>query len=570
MKADKLVTRTLRILTSKKARKGISSIIGAIIFLLIMVSTLEVALYIVQQQAGIGVRSAEYLQSINEVPQIYEVYHEGVTELEATQPVLITHIILPNGEMLNTSILLQGAMSILNITQGKPWAIIVTSRGTWYNVTPIKLPGLIWDNPIPSNVSGEPWFPWALAINVSNTTYSTGWAALLGISELNLTKTPLPCPVIVDNDNFYEGVTGKEVVLYLDNDSGWINITYYAPPHYVQVESPYWEYYCDAKPPDGTFTSFLGEQYSYPFNNPYFYILVTTNPYIKDWTPLWNSSIYLEYVGTNGAVFGALQYYESTAPICHPGGGINFTYYYINASIGIYIPSMDESGLQYAYYTFIPFVDFEVTALTACVPAVVNFTYSSSLLPSVTVKIENATQVWSPYSWIVAPLSLSPPTGNIENPYSSASPYLYENFPAHNYLVFPAYPIYPGPPSWAVQFRSFSAAYNGTKTLIWPFYNIKPNALEQDVLGQGPPYAPVTLLDCHDDPIMVYRLDINLNNDIILNYGYNEITGQWILLSNISIVTVNGIPMTANYIKTLPVYITIPYGTYLLSINETL
>jgi len=533
---------------------------------------------------------------------LYEAWDNGNTVLRAFQPLHITHIILPNGEVENTSLLLQNQMPINEILNGFSWAIIVTNQGTWYNITPIQLPGLIWDNPDPSNVSGMPWDNNVLHVSDGMPK----WSALQGISYVNITQDPLPYPVSINGNYINEGLTDKEAVVYITNNTEWINITYYAPTKYVaNVPNLYALYYAWLAYQYGGSSSYLdfnpSEIYleynytgnnntysysyynprqptlSYPYNSPYFYILLTTNPFnspvyvgpgTEIWDPLTYSDNYLNYVQHNSGIWGWGGSYRAKAPINNPEGALFYNYTYVNATIGIYVPftsvyTPQNDALWSVSYLYIPFTDFEVTNLTAIVPSVVNITKDTSpdLLgvgaTTTYAVFENAIVEYAPYSWIDAPLSISPYTGNISQSQANSAniQYSYEAYPAHNYEYFPAYPITnPGSgsgstTSWDLAVYPYSLdpdVNSGTSFTFnfnnpWRGYIYSPNGYDFAL-----PY--------HFIPIMVYKLAINLYNGIILNYGYNPYTYSWILLSTNTITTPNG-PFNEQYVTNLPIYI---------------
>jgi len=603
---------------SYKAKRGISTIIASIFVIEIVALSMLLIVTYENNQANDTIKTVQSLQEKAQQPLLYEAWDNGNTVLRAFQPLLITHVILPNGEIENTSLLLQNQIPITEITNGFPWAIIVTNQGTWYNITPIQLPGLIWDNPDPSNVSGMPWDSNVLKVSDGMPK----WNALQGISYVNITQDPLPYPVSINGNYINEGLTDKEAVVYIKNNTEWINITYYAPTRYVaNVPNLYALYYAWLAYQYGGSSSYLdfnpSEIYleydytgnnniysysyynsqqptlSYPYNSPYFYILLTTNPFnnpvylypgTEIWDPLTYSDNYLNYVQHNSGIWGRGGSYRAKAPINNPEGALLYNYTYVNATIGIYVPFSDTStDLWEVSYLYIPFTDFEVTNLTAIVPSVVNITNGNPLHNrNVDVSIryavfENAIVEYAPYSWIDAPLSISPYTGNIPQSQANSAgiQYSYEAYPAHNYEYFPAYPI------------ASPGGINGSTTswdlAIYP-YSLYPSPGYSNIVTYGSDYFYFNFnnpwreginslngydfaLPYHFIPIMVYKLDINLNDSIILNYGYNPYTYSWILLSNNTITTPIG-SFNEQYITNLPLYITIPNGTYLLAVNE--
>ena len=602
---------------------GISPIIGAIFFLIIAVGMLTVMTYLVNQQGITGVKSAQYLQSINQEPIVFESWHNGVVELATTMPFVITHIILPNGTILNTSIFVQNVIPLGDIlVDGAKWAIIVTDRGTWYNVTYLTFPYLKIISP-DGLYYGIPWNTSVL----QDVGINPNWYALEGVQMLNFTASKINATA-----GYLQklGVTNVTAVTYVGNATGWVNITFYAPMHYAgTVKNPYfWNYYVPLTP-----FQQLSPVYS-PYNNYYYYLLVTTNPYAYKIPAIWYSAIYANatYNETVNSTVKCILWKETS--YTNPQGGILFRYSYINSTIGVYVPVFNETSGN-IYYFYIPFNIFEITNASAFVPNKVEGNIWVKVISS-NLKIKsgtfheryvNYTGQWVPidYSWVVAPLQYAPYLGTNEftKPYGPPGGGEgvilpdYVDFPMTDYTGFPSYFGYNY--SWLYMhvyatndtykekiitvtskypidgvYRSYTVVIPDYTVPVFPTLHLKPttdvyavdgnpkfliyNSLypyqrTQIIGGQVNPafWLSVSLLDQDNDPVNVYKLSINLYTGQILLYGFESMTGNWVLLSEMA-MSLNYPPSGLSgleFVNYLPVYAVAPYGTYLLGTSAT-
>lgn len=234
------------------------------------------------------------------------------------------------------------------------WAIIVTDRGTWYNVTPLYLPLGVYLDP-QGFYYGIPW-------NTSELTfsYSPTWNVTEGLKMLKPGVTEFNQPALYDGYEFASGVTNVTAGTYVNDTNGWLNITFYAPPQYIHNQYASNSYFVIFQDPGGhglnTGWPFVTDP-STPSHWKYFFYLITTNPYIALMPPLYYAPYY--YAIQNG-------YGEPN--LVDPPGATNFTYTLINASIGIYIPINDSAGnIEYLY---VPFDLFEITDVMAFMPFV--------------------------------------------------------------------------------------------------------------------------------------------------------------------------------------------------------
>jgi len=488
------------------------------------------------------------------------------------------------------------------------WAIIVTNGGTWYNVTRLTDPyigvidpqglyyGIPWNSTVLQNVGLDPNF------------YVTQ-----GVQMLNFTATKINAFAGYEQEY---GVTNVLGVTYVGNDTGWVNITFYAPVHSTgNVANPYfWNYYTQIEP-DWPFNPSPGS--FNPYNHYYYYLLMTTNPYAYMMPPIWYSAIYANATFSGGGFLGLGCYYETN--YTNPRGAINFTYSYINATIGVYVPIYNISNGNIGYL-YIPFNIFEITDVAAYVPSkVYGSIYQVNPGFTNTKRPANATGgqwVYIPYSWVVAPVQQSPNFGTIDTAYDpnignttlgypAYPPYI--DFPASTYTGFPSYygfnytyllmHLYStndtikyhtikithilGRGQYYYTYETFPDYI--TPICVTPLNNQKYyvyaiNGNPTDFVNVSyitSPATGVTILNQNNDPIEVYKLAINLYNAQIILYGYDSMTGNWIPLQDIGIqyfVQPNHLAFPQGqfrFIYYLPVYIQAPYGTYLMGAGAT-
>ncbi|MBB5254685.1 hypothetical protein [Sulfurisphaera ohwakuensis] len=204
--------------------KGISSILGTLIFLQILLLALLIIIHIQNGETQVTINTIQKLQSLAEDSPVTEFVQNGVAYIYSPKPMIITHIIYPNGYIANTSIIVT-KVPASEVLQGYPWAIIVTSEGSWFNISKIGnndsssdsivFPyyhnyGIPFSGPIKS-ISSDP-----------NWTYLGGVYGPAGYALV-------PLNVSVNGQTFNYGVSGVEVVVYPAQQKGWINMTFYVP-----------------------------------------------------------------------------------------------------------------------------------------------------------------------------------------------------------------------------------------------------------------------------------------------------------------------------------------------------
>lgn len=124
----------------KGKKKGLSSIFGTLIFLIVLVSVFSLYVTLIYNQAS---STTNILYSINKVKQtvlFQEGYEKNGTYLVVTEPVTITYVIYPNGTVQSTNITVYSQIPVSKILGKQQWAIIVSNTGQWYNLTNITIP----------------------------------------------------------------------------------------------------------------------------------------------------------------------------------------------------------------------------------------------------------------------------------------------------------------------------------------------------------------------------------------------------------------------------------------------
>lgn len=125
-------------------RKGISGILGALILLIVLMGSLTLVFFVQRQESSIFIEQQQtMLQSLSSSP-ISEIYSpNGQPELmsDSGNPVYITHLILPNGEVLNEDFTVTSVpVPLSKLESGYPWFVVVTNKGADYNVSDFTFP----------------------------------------------------------------------------------------------------------------------------------------------------------------------------------------------------------------------------------------------------------------------------------------------------------------------------------------------------------------------------------------------------------------------------------------------
>jgi len=118
--------------------KAVSTIIGGILIILILISSLTLIYIIISNQNDL---QQSVISEINEkinTPILNEVLINGEAYLITTKPTIISHIIYPNGSTREVNIPIHDKLLVKNILNNSKWAIIVTKEGYWINITYIN------------------------------------------------------------------------------------------------------------------------------------------------------------------------------------------------------------------------------------------------------------------------------------------------------------------------------------------------------------------------------------------------------------------------------------------------
>jgi archaeal flagellin N-terminal-like domain len=121
-----------------RSKRGISSILGAVILVQIIIMSLLVVLSVEQQ---LGSSSQNLIKRLNYYSQnsplsIIEI--NGNYYITSPNQQYICYIIYPN-ELKPIHEKISIPVSINSLLGGYPWAIIITNKGTWYNVTSLGI-----------------------------------------------------------------------------------------------------------------------------------------------------------------------------------------------------------------------------------------------------------------------------------------------------------------------------------------------------------------------------------------------------------------------------------------------
>ena len=232
-------------------KKGISSILGALIFLQILLVSLLLVIHVISNETNIMLKSVQKFQVLSENAPIEEEIENNITYLYSSTPFVITHVIYPNGEIVNISIVVNNKYPVSQILNGYPWAIVVTSKGTWYNVSPLGNgdSGLI-TFPNYHNY-GMPYNP-----SVLNVTGIPNWNVLEGIASPSALSLVPVNVTIGDPITYHWALTDAALVVYPLSPTGWINITYTA-----QTQTRSW--YVGYQPPNSGITYWTTATESY-------------------------------------------------------------------------------------------------------------------------------------------------------------------------------------------------------------------------------------------------------------------------------------------------------------------
>ena len=121
-------------------KKGISTILGTTIFLLVLVAIFSLFIFLIFNQTNATTNVLESVDKAKQNVLFFESYENNETYLVVSEPVNITYIIYPNGTVQSVNIAVHYQIPVSKILGNESWAIIVTNTGEWYNLTKITVP----------------------------------------------------------------------------------------------------------------------------------------------------------------------------------------------------------------------------------------------------------------------------------------------------------------------------------------------------------------------------------------------------------------------------------------------
>lgn len=207
--------------------KGISSILGALIFLQILLLSLVLIVSTQNNETSVALKAINRFHELSESPPITEFVDNNKTYIFSLYPLEITHIIYPNGQIKNVSILLT-RLPVTSVLNGYRWAIIVTSDGAWYNIsllthdstytTTLLFPNYHnWGSPLdPSILNPGNWGNYYIQTNDWNNWYDV----FEGVSSPSGTSL-----AYVNYGGYQYALTDSVLIGYMPSTNGWINLT---------------------------------------------------------------------------------------------------------------------------------------------------------------------------------------------------------------------------------------------------------------------------------------------------------------------------------------------------------
>ncbi|MDT7875629.1 MAG: archaellin/type IV pilin N-terminal domain-containing protein, partial [Sulfolobaceae archaeon] len=177
-----------------RKKKGVSSILGAIIFIQIVILSLVILL---STQQKFTTETEQVIQKLNYYSQnspLEIVYKNGEYYVVSVSPnIIITYLIYPGGKIIKKEITLP--IQVINILNGSKWVIAVTNDGTWYNITELDLGDSNSLSPIiigPAFTSyGEPVrgpYPDSIALNWDYVIFGIGNPSPTSLKFINYTS----------------------------------------------------------------------------------------------------------------------------------------------------------------------------------------------------------------------------------------------------------------------------------------------------------------------------------------------------------------------------------------------
>jgi flagellin-like protein len=206
-----------------RKKKGVSSILGAIIFIQIVILSLIILL---STQQKFTTETEQVIQKLNYYSQnspLEIVYKNGEYYVVSVSPnIIITYLIYPGGKIIKKEITLP--IQVINILNGSKWVIAVTNDGTWYNITELDLGNSNSLSPIiigPAFTSyGEPVkgpYPVSLALNWDYIRFGIGKPTPTSLIFINYTSPW--------GYKYNFGLTNT-IVIINTTQAKWLNLTF--------------------------------------------------------------------------------------------------------------------------------------------------------------------------------------------------------------------------------------------------------------------------------------------------------------------------------------------------------
>ncbi|MEM0373007.1 MAG: hypothetical protein QXV69_08480 [Sulfolobaceae archaeon] len=121
--------------------KGVSTVIGSIIIILILISSLALVYIIINNQNNLQQDAINEINNAMNKPILNELLINGEPYIISTKSTILSYIIYPNNSIKKLDIPIQSRIPIKEILGNASWAILVTRDGYWINVTNIQQQG---------------------------------------------------------------------------------------------------------------------------------------------------------------------------------------------------------------------------------------------------------------------------------------------------------------------------------------------------------------------------------------------------------------------------------------------
>jgi len=245
-----------------RKKKGVSSILGAIIFIQIVILSLVILL---STQQKFTTETEQVIQKLNYYSQnspLEIVYKNGEYYVVSVSPnIIITYLIYPGGKIIKKEITLP--IQVINILNGSKWVIAVTNDGTWYNITELDLGNSNSLSPIiigPTFTSyGEPVrgpYPVSLALDWDYVIFGIGNPSPTSLKFINYTSPW--------GYKYNYGLTNAIAIINA-TQAKWLNLTLmeYSVNNYLYGIVPIASLYIPSNTPAGLYYTWMSFELSY-------------------------------------------------------------------------------------------------------------------------------------------------------------------------------------------------------------------------------------------------------------------------------------------------------------------